>query len=168
MRFTGTLRTIVIDKTRFKRELDEELQEILAKSAFAWFNVAISIIPVWSGAAKSTFKPLADTLGFQLSVSPKITAPDRRSLGESQGEGDFDIVPEKGRYFFKYSTSLDHLIFNEFNASAANDPNAFAPSSITGLPYGFQEQAQQAWQKVANTARLPAPQIRVGKTIRIG
>lgn len=168
MKFVGKFRTIELDLPRFRKDLSKELQEVLAQSAFAWLNAATSVVPVWSGAARSTFKPLADRISFQLAISPKSTAPDRRSEGESEGTGDFDIDVPNGKFFFTYSTTLAHLIFNEFNANPANDPNAFAPGAITGTPYGFLGKAQQAWQRVADTVRLPVPQIKAGRSIRVG
>ena len=166
MRFTGTLKLIGIDQNRFRKELERELRELVAKSAFAWLNAALRPIPSWSGAARSTFSDLAATIGFQLSVQPKSSAPDRRARGEAEGTGELEINP-KGVSFFRYTTTLEHLIFNEFNSNPAADPKVFAPNSIRGLPYGFQEKAQQAWQRVADTAQLPFPRFRIIKTIRI-
>lgn len=168
MKFVGKFRAIELDLPRFKKEFAKELQEVLELSAIAWLNAVTRVVPVWSGAARSTFKPLADRISFQLAVAPKSTAPDRRSEGESEGTGEFDIDIPKGKFFFRYSTTLEHLIFNEFNANPANDPKAFAPQRITGTPYGFLEKAQQAWQRVADTVRLPVPQIKAGSSIRVG
>lgn len=167
MRFTGTLKALKCDKARFKRELQEELSELIAKSAFAWLNAALQPIPSWSGAARSTFSDLASRINFQLSVQPKATAPDRRNLGENSGTGEIMIDPMRGKAFFKYTTTLDHLIFNEFNANPASDPRVFAPTRIRNTPYNFQEKAAAAWQRVANTAKLPVPRIRAGKKFRI-
>lgn len=167
MKLVGTLRTIEIDTVRFRKELQAVLNEALVQSAIIWLNATTSVIPTWSGAALSTFRPLSDTINFRLAVNPKSTAPNRTSLGESAGAGSLEIDPSKGRYFFTYSTTLNHLIFNEFNADPSADPNAFAPHSITGTPYGFQEIGRQAWQSFASTVRLPIPQIKVGRVIRM-
>jgi hypothetical protein len=168
MKFTGTFKRLKIDRARFLKELDNELRELLAKSAFEWLNAATSVIPVWSGAALSTFRPLAETISFQLAIAPKPHAPDRRLRGESQSSGDLDIEPTKGRYFFKYSTQLEHLIYNEFNGNPAGDPNVFAPDRITNTPYGFQDIARAAWQKIADEAKLPAPRLKSAGTIKVG
>jgi hypothetical protein len=167
MGFTGTIRTMKLNTARFRRELASELREALTASTTAWLNAAIRTIPVWSGAARATFKPLAQTVNFQVLNNPRSSAPDRRAQGASQGTGELDIDVKAGKYGFRYSTDLAHLIFNEFNADASGDPNAFSPKSIGGLPYGFQGAALQAWQQVADQVRLPIPRLQVKRNITI-
>lgn len=161
MRFVGTLKTIRVDLNRFRKDLEIELRELIARSAFAWLNAALEPIPVWSGASRSTFADLAARINFQLSVQPDTGAPNRTQLGRQTSTGDLEIDAATGIAYFRYSTTLRHLIFNEFNANPDADPNARAPENIEGTPYGFREKARQAWQEVADEARLPVPRFRV-------
>lgn len=167
MRFVGNLRTIRVDLNRFRKDLEIELRELIARSAFAWLNAALEPIPIWSGASRSTFADLAARINFQLSVQPDSDAPNRTQLGRQTSTGDLEIDPTVGVAYFRYSTTLRHLIFNEFNANPDSDPNVRAPESIEGTPYGFREKARRAWQEVANEARLPIPRFRVGQILRI-
>ena len=164
MRFVGVLKAPRLDP-RYRDQLDEELNKWLIRGAAEWLNAVTGIVPVWSGAAQSTFKHLADSIGYQLMISPRVKS--RTALGRSAGEGGLDIDKKKGRYFFHYSTSLRHLIFNEFNSNPHADPAVFA-DLIHPIPYKFQLAGQKAFESVAQFARLPWPKLVIGVTFRIG
>lgn len=164
MRFVGVLIAPRLDP-KIKDQIKEELEKFLVRAATAWLNAVTGIVPVWSGAARSTFKSLADSVNYQLLISPKVRP--RISLGRASGDGGLDIDEKKGRYFFFYSTSLRHLIFNEFNSNPQADPAVFS-DLIEPIPYKFQLAGQKAFESVAQFARLPRPKIIAGVTIRIG
>lgn len=173
MRFVGILVAPRVDP-KYKERLKEELEKFLIRGATAWLKAVTVIIPVWSGAAKSTFKHLADSVDYQLRISPKWTGcyrglprRSRLAIGREDSTGGLDIEEKKGRYFFYYSTSLRHLIFNEFNSNPQADPAVFA-DLIKPTPYKFQLAGQQAFESVAQFVRLPRPKIIKGVTIRIG
>ncbi len=159
MKFRANFKLPELDKRKFKQLLDEQLQDLLVESARAWLRAGTFKVPVWSGAALSTFQELASRVNFAISVSPVADAPDRRSLGRSQGTGELEIDTRKGVYSFTYSTTLDHLIENETGVSPIQK------RLIRPTPYNFREAALQAWKQVAKDAMLPGLAITVrGRT----
>lgn len=163
MRFVGVLKAPRLDP-HYRDDMEEALNQWLIRGATAWLNAVTMVVPVWSGAAQSTFKHLADSIGYQLMISPRTKS--RTALGRSTGDGGLDIDQKRGRYFFHYSTSLRHLIFNEFNSNPQADPAVFA-DLIHPIPYKFQLAGQKAFESVAQFARLPWPKLIIGVTFRI-
>lgn len=157
MRLSGSFKVPRIDFTRYRRELLDKLSDKTAEAAFNWLRSTTDDIPVWSGASLATFLKLAREISFQLFITPVNSAPNRISLGASKSDGEFTADAEKGRFTFLYSTTLDHLIYNEFNnANVVPDPSLFFRLKNPG-PYKFQEKGLLAFKQVAATGRLPDP-----------
>lgn len=172
MRFVGVLKAPRLDP-HYRAKMDEALNQWLIRGATAWLNAVTGIVPVWSGAALSTFKHLADSIGYNLLIQPTWTGCGRNlprrsrlSIGAGDGDGGLDIDQKRGKYFFFYSTTLRHLIFNEFNSNPHADPAVFA-DLIHPIPYKFQLAGQKAFESVAQFARLPWPKIIIGVRFRI-
>ena len=158
MKFTGTFLAPTIDIEGYKKALHDELKERLAEAAFQYLDAVLAKVPVWSGASAATFLHLARTIDFPLNINPISHLGLGVAFGESQGTGKFDDgKANAGIFFFTYTTTLAHLIFNE-----QHDGNQSPGPGQTGLlrhpgPYHFQEAGQAAFEKVARTVRLPSP-----------
>lgn len=153
MKFKGSLATLQLDLEDYRKRLHEHLSEEIARAAFSWLNAVLSEIPTWSGASRATFLTLSREIGFNLSISPVVSS--RVGLGSSHGQGEMTSDSKKGEYTFKYSTSLPHLIWNEFNPPEG-DPNVFARLKKPG-PYKFQEKGQEVFKQLAADVELPNP-----------
>jgi hypothetical protein len=155
MKVTATFRAPRINLSKYKKALHDELASAITHAAFEWLGATTAIIPVWSGASLATFLPLATEIGFNVSIAPVPTAPNRVSLGLSHGEGSLNMDADKGTYTFKYSTTLSHLIWNEFNnANVFPDPTLFGKLHEPG-PYHFQQKGLNAFRQYAQHVRLP-------------
>lgn len=155
MKINANFTSILIDIEKTKELYHQYMMEKLTQVAFAWVNAAEAVVPVWTGASKATFLQLAHAVGFTITIVSSPTAPaDATGLGKAQSEGRLGPVdPDKGQYFFTYSTTLDHLIENEqINANTALGLHLKHPG-----PYHFQELGQAAFEKEAKDTRLPPP-----------
>lgn len=156
MKFTGTLKAPRINFGAYRRRLQEVLGEAIAQAAFEWLGATTEAIPTWSGASRATFSHLASAVGLSLSIAP-IARENRVGLGLLHSTGTITTDAEKGHFFFKYSTNLEHLIFNEFNnGNVGAGPGQFGKLKHPG-PYRFQEKGAEAFNKVAKDVRLPDP-----------
>lgn len=156
MKLTGTLRAPRLNMSRYKEALKQELGEAIARAAFEWLSTVTNIVPVWSGASRATFLPLASQIGFQLTIDP-ATDFSRIPLGLQHSTGEVTSDPDKGQFTFRYATTLAHLIYNEFNnANISPDPTLFSRLIQPG-PYRFQEMGQKAFEEVAQSVSLPDP-----------
>lgn len=165
-KFSKTLRPLVFDLEAYRRQLEREVQEVLARAAFQWIVTATGIIPVWSGASHGTFLDLAQAIGYNLSISPSRTSPTNESAaGRAVSDGDFVVNAATGQFYFSYSTDLPHLVYNEYN-NANEDPDPGLRSQLLQPgPYNFQVAARQAYEQEIRSFTPPNPfnQLRLGK-----
>jgi len=156
MKLTATFRVPHYNMIAYRDALKEHLGEAIAQAVFVWLDAVVPIVPVWSGASRATFRPLASQIGMNIAISPRAFV-SRMFLGESQSTGEVNVDPQAGLFTFQYSTSLAHLIYNEFNnANASPDPTLFARLLQPG-PYKFQEKGERAFKEFAAGVRLPNP-----------
>lgn len=157
MKFKGTFKKVKINLSSYQRELEEFLMDAIAHAALEWLGATAEKIPVWSGASKATFLPLAHAIGAQLIINPVVRP--RLSLGLQNADGDITTSElSSGKVSFIYTTTLPHLIWNEFNnANITPDPTKL-PDPIKLInpgPYKFQESGKLAFEKFAETLELP-------------
>ena len=165
MKWTGTFVAPHLNLAKYRTALRDQLVEQLSLAAFQWLDATAANISQWSGASAATFLHLAREIGYSLPISQSETAPNRESLGLSKGNGEFVLDDARGRYFFTYSTTLEHLIYNEFhNANIVPDPHLFFRLLQPG-PYRFQEHGQVAFLRAASSMRLPNPFAAMKRTV---
>ena len=169
MRIQARLRPIKFDLRGYKKELQRHLTEELKSAARAWLERIIKGplhdaggMPVWSGASAATFLDLAAKVSYSFGISP--TAPSRISLGKSHGTGEVLLEPNRGRYVFRYTTSLDHLIINE-----SHDATQWGYKLRRPGPYNFIATGGDQFNEFAQKVRLPNPFkfLKAGATITI-
>ena len=153
MKFTGALASFDLDLDKYKRLVHEQLSEEIAFAAAVWMEAVLAEIPVWSGASWATFIRLSREIGSTLAINPKVVS--RIPYGQRHGDGELIADPKKMEYLFEYSTTLKHLVHNEYNAPGS-DPAVFHRLLKPG-PYGFQAIGIKAFEKVAQDVRLPSP-----------
>lgn len=112
----------------------------------------------------ATFQPLASTISLQLAISPVVASRIPMGLSASDGGfGEINVDANNGKFTFHYSTSLRHLIYNEYNNANLVGFHLRNPG-----PYRFQEIGQEAFRRFAQSVRLPSPfnHLKV-KTLRV-
>lgn len=167
MKFVGTLVVPRIDLSAYRQAMHEALKERLALAVFHYLDAVLAKVPVWSGASAATFLQLAKTIEYPLNIEPATQLGFGVSYGRARGKGELKDEASSGLFFFTYSTTLAHLIWNENNPPPG--PGQFGVLKRPG-PYHFQEVGKAAFDKVAKATRLPNPfdslklrNIRVGR-----
>ena len=151
MKFTGTLVAPRLDMAKYRSALDKHLRETIAEALMTWLEATVlAEVPVWSGASRATFLQLARTIAYDIPIFP--VAPSRVSRGMSESSGSLETDEMKGRYVFKYQTTLPWLIINEYFDATQWGFHLKKPG-----PYDFQNKGQAAFRKFAETVRLPSP-----------
>jgi len=165
MKATYSLRYPRIDVEAYRRALDTHMREVLAQSLMAWLDAVLVEIPNWSGASRATFIQVANTINASVDASRNGAPYDRTSEGLANSRGEMTADKMKGIYTFTYGTSLPWLVWNEYhNANSDPDATKWKPPAklLKPGPYGFQEKGAKAFQRVADTVRLPkvAPYVK--------
>lgn len=157
MKFQATFQVPSVDFAAYRRRLADELSSQLTYGALRWIESILEIIPQWSGASRATFLHITREIGFSLTISQSGNAPDRTDEGERKSSGKFTLDTANGKFFFEYHTSLEHLVYNEYNnANISPDPGLFSELIKPG-PYNFQEVGATAFLAVVKGTKLPDP-----------
>lgn len=166
VRFTGAQ----INTARyFGSAVDQRLSTLIEQAGYAWLNAfVLRVIPVWSGASRSTFLKLAREVNFPLTVTGisaprKLISSDSSRYGPRAGfqrsSGEVSKDATNGVYFFKWETNLFQLVFNEQQDANAN-PTAgrlFSRLKQPG-PYNFRELGRAAFVEFSrDKVTLPSP-----------
>lgn len=162
-KISGKFKEPFIDIDKYKKLLQDQLVESVIQAAMRWLSTATDIVPVWSGASRATFLSLARAIHYSLSISPRVIS--RVSLGNAHGDGGLQIDRDAAKFSFYYSTTLPHLIYNEYNDANQNpDPTLYSRLLQPG-PYNFQDIARQACLSELSNARLPDPRAAIGTKV---
>jgi hypothetical protein len=169
MRLSGIFEVPRVNLARYRELLQARLIETLKQAAVKYLQAtAMNKVPVWSGASRATFSKLAQEAEFELSIAIASGAPDRIAWGDSQGVGLFE-TGTPGLVSFTYSTTLPHLIINEYNNANtfARPTGGFYFHLIHPGPYHFQEAGQQALREATAQIEFPG-EVFDTTTIQVG
>ena len=154
MKFTASLAVPTLDLAGYRKALHAHMQEALAQLIVTWLTAVLEEIPVWSGASRATFIPLATRISYGVPVVPRVIS--RIGTGIASSAGDLEIDAEKGRYAFEYRTWLPWLVWNEYhNANVDPDPGLLGKLLKPG-PYNFQVKGYEAFKRLSQSVDLPA------------
>jgi len=154
MKFTASLAIPSLDVQGYRKALHAHMQDVLAQAIVTWLAAVLEEIPVWSGASRATFIPLASRISCGVPVVPRVIS--RIGTGIASSAGDLEIDAEKGRYAFEYRTWLPWLVWNEYhNANVDPDPGLLG-KLLKPSPYNFQVKGYEAFKQFSPTVELPA------------
>jgi len=157
MKWTTKFTTVDIDMGKYKRALDDYMQETIKDAAKSWLRTVLVIIPTWSRASRATFEALANEVGFNVTYGPQRSRKDRLLLGMQSGDGGLKIKKNQSYRFF-YTTSLRYLIYNEYNKAVPGPPPQPYTELIHDTPYKFQDAGEKDFRSYAeNYVKLPNP-----------
>ena len=161
MKINAKFKSLRFDSAKYREALRKTLEEAITQAAFAWLQAVVSAVPSWSGASRGTLIKLASSFGAQVDISISSTAPyERTDLGIANSEGRLNLdQADAGCVSFQYSTSLAHLIWNEYNnANITRDRTKWRHVELINPgPYRFQEKGQAAVKEAFQSVRLPDP-----------
>jgi hypothetical protein len=154
VKFTLRYEKMRLDMEAYKKALDAAMMEHVANGAASWLDAVIVEIPVWSGASRATFLKLAREIEFSIAINPKVI--DRIATGQAHSIGSLLGDIKTGSYTFQYGTTLPWLIWNEYNNANINPDPTLIDKLIKPGPYNFQDKGNEAFVRMARTARLPS------------
>lgn len=171
MKVSASLGGVRVDLDGYRKALKRALATAIVQAASEWLFHVSDAVPSWTGASRATMQHLALKAGFHVDMAiTNERGVDRTGLGLSNSTGDVLLdKADEGIVSFHYSTTLAHLIWNEFNnAMLVPDPTKFYtirgeekdytnPALRKPGPYHFQEAGAKAVQQVFDRVELPNP-----------
>lgn len=155
MKLSATFRAPRLDLAAYERTLRDHMTEVVSRAAFEWLDRVKDMIPVWSGASRATLLILARKIEFEIAISPVVAS--RVTLGLNNAEGNLHLEGP-AQFSFSYSTTLEHLVYNEYNNANLIRLNGKQIFHLTNPgPYNFQGAGIAAFQQYAATVTLPSP-----------
>lgn len=110
------------DIDRHRKVLDEDLKIQTRQAARAWLRATFEHVPVWTGMARGSLKPLGRYLRVAIDITPHERAKPTPSKNQAAGEAKQHFVFNSNgyNYSFQWSTDVLHYQLNEFHQSTLN------------------------------------------------
>jgi len=152
------------DVDKFHKGLFDFGNRLIRKAGRAFCQEIYNNVPVWSGMALASLKPLARAVRFGLLITPREGAPDRRALGESMGNQHPLEVNQIGgtanmEFAFNWATDVEHFNIHDQRNSILKDPKA--GYTMTGRrvkpAWHAVDKAQQAAEAVIDEGMANVP-----------
>jgi hypothetical protein len=111
-----------LDKGAFTKTFTEAMETQNRQAARAWLRAVLIKVPVWTGEAKGSLRPLGQFLKVAVPIGPISTTREaKRAISEGhtvaagEGQGHFQFKNEDGkRFVFIFKTDVVHYLINEF------------------------------------------------------
>jgi len=142
----------------YKKILDKQMRELIARGLAAWLEAVVAEVPVWSGASRATFLKVASQIDYPVPVDGRAPGRDRTAIGQAESKGELVADIESGLYTFIYGTNLPWLIWNEYH-DATVEPDPIKGCTLPLLkpgPYQFQVKGMAAFLHNTGDASLPS------------
>ena len=159
MKFDFDFRYISFSLRQYEKELMKQLRTDNRIAGQKWLMEVTkgTPIPTWSGASRGTFQKLASALGTSVPIGFVRGPADLSHRGNALSEGEV-IEDKKEAYVgFRYSTSLLHLHYNEYNRAVAGKYPRPYSNNVRFTPYKFQGRAERVRREYAKKVKLPDP-----------
>jgi hypothetical protein len=154
----GVFNKLSIDPGRFTKTLDKTMEVQLRQAARAWLRAVVLKVPVWTGTARGTLRPLGQFLRVSIPISP---VKRKRGFGPDIGaqRSAFSFNKTATTYSFEFDQQLAYYAVNDFYH--VNLP------LINPTPWGSFRAGEAAFNKYVQTVlpeRLPRVEDLIVKT----
>jgi hypothetical protein len=159
--FIAEFMDLKFDANGYRKSVDALMEQQMRMAARAWLRAVIPHVPVYTGMARGSLRPLGQFLKVSVPISPIAT---RKGMGIGAGESKswFKISKSGGNYTFEYNSSVAHYEINEFY----NVPLPLThPTPWHSFKYG--DEAFNEYARTKMPPRIPRVQdfIKVGSII---
>lgn len=154
------MRGIALDTGKYRLAMDRGGHKLNVNAAGEWLREVVQRVPVQTGMARATLRPLS---WFLASAGVDVPVPINAIKKESESRNipaGLDIAPSpsdcfemrNGEFLFTFNQKLPHYIFNEWatNVTYSNpsDPNIQPPWLSFSLGRdAYVEFVKQNWQR---------------------
>lgn len=117
LQFKGGLSRIKFEKKKYLKSLEKAVGEVFRQAIREWLRSVILNVPVKTGHARGSLKPLGAFLRVAVPIKPK--AGERNKSGTGANQSKFIIIDDKtnpgqGKFVFEWRSDVFHYYLNEF------------------------------------------------------
>jgi len=154
---SGHLTELSVDIKRYTKTLDKEMNQQMRQAARAWLRAILPKIPVYTGAARASFRPLGAFLRVHIPLAPIIPAkmPKAKMPPIATKDGVYSFTKEGFVYTFSYDVKLFYITINEFYDVSGHIP-LINPTPWEAFKAG--EEAWDAYIKDVAPTQFPRPE----------
>lgn len=112
---------IKLNVGEWTKALVEALEVQNRQAARAWLRTVITKVPVWTGEARGSLRPLGQFLRVAVPISPSSSKWAQKAIREGHtaeagaAQGQFEFKVEAGRrLLFVFSSDVVHYLINEY------------------------------------------------------
>jgi hypothetical protein len=122
MNFKGKISKIRFDNQAYNQALRDRMKIQVRRAVSDWLKAVIEFVPVSTGMARASLKPLGDILDVDVFDAQTIgndpirkASPTRNlELGEAVGEYQAHFQGNQYSYIFSFEILIPHWQYNEF------------------------------------------------------
>ena len=122
MKFRGTFTTIKVNIPGYIGTLDNFIQDKFEEAARRWVEAATGRVPIWSGMARASLRPITKLVNGIIILSP-LQAKSRIPQGERLGNAS--LIARFPKYELTISTTVEHFVIqDEHRVRRGGSPSA--------------------------------------------
>jgi len=109
----GFYTRFTIDVQKYTKTLDAAMDVQMRQAARAWLRAVITKVPIWTGMAQGSLRPLGTFLKVAIPITPVAF---RKGMGPDAGaaKSSFVFKKEGNKYIFRFTEGVAHYTINEF------------------------------------------------------
>lgn len=159
IQFTGRLYKLDFDVKGYRKSYDDEMKIQMRQAAREWLRAVYPHVPVYTGMARSSLKPLGRLLKVAIPITQSKNGRKRERPGYSRSDGEAQGVfsfgdNENGVYTFSFDTQVLHYYLNDtFDTKGAGMFNLINKTPWESAEYG--EKAFRTYVEKVMPGRLP-------------
>ena len=113
LRAEGVVSFPKFDVNKFTKTLNETVETQMRMAAREWLRAVVPLVPVYTGTAKGTLRPLGQFLRVAVPIKP---LKSRKGLGPEVGAtaSSFEFGRQGNTFTFKWNHTINYAIINEF------------------------------------------------------
>jgi hypothetical protein len=109
-KFRGTFTTIDVNASEYVAILDAFMQEQLEEGARRWVEAATGRVPIWTGMARASLRPIARLANSVIVISP---LQDKSRIPQGERLGDASLIARFPNYKLSISTAVEHFVIQD-------------------------------------------------------
>lgn len=113
LRAEGVIAFPKLDISKFSKALNKAVEAEMKHAARAWLRAVVPLVPVYTGTARGTLRPLGQFLRVAVPIRP-VEFRNRRGPEVGAAASNFKFEKRGNIFIFQWNHDIGYAILNEF------------------------------------------------------